>query len=87
MPIDAGGRIVNRERLRTLREERGWSLDDAGGRAGYGGHRPGSQSGKLESGRFLDPPISVLYRAAAALGVDLLELLVDPPRGPDSHQI
>jgi transcriptional regulator with XRE-family HTH domain len=72
---------VNRERIRTAREAQGLSMDEAGARAGFKGQRPGHQWNKIENGTSADPQISTLYRIAAALELELTEILVDPPKG------
>jgi transcriptional regulator with XRE-family HTH domain len=72
---------VNRERIRTAREARGWSMDEAGSRAGFEGPAPGppvEQDRERHVGR---PADLTLYRVAKALGLELTEILVDPPRG------
>ena len=73
---------VDRERVRTAREARGWSMDQAGARAGFQGLRPGHQWNKIENGTSANPQIGTLYRIAAALELDLTDILLDPPTAP-----
>jgi transcriptional regulator with XRE-family HTH domain len=77
---DAKPLYLNTERIAAAREALGWSLDEAGARAGFEGKRPGGRWNQIEKGHIADPQISTLYRIARALGLELTEILVDPPR-------
>lgn len=61
------------ERLRRLRHDRGWTLEQTGKASGIAA----STLSKIENG-LLSPTYDVLLRLAAGLGLDLAELFAPP---------
>lgn len=65
------------QRLRRLRERRGWSMTELGARCA-GAHATASQINKLEKGR-QQFNAQWLYRLAGALDCPVCDLLIDTP--------
>ena len=69
--VDAGLDLRLAARLKTLRQERGWSLDDLAGRAGISR----ATLSRLENGE-VSPTASVLGKLCAAHGMTLSRLML-----------
>jgi len=62
------------QRVKKLREQRGWTQQELAGRAGL----TNDTISNYERGRRTDPPVSVVWAVASAFGVSVEELLAEP---------
>jgi transcriptional regulator with XRE-family HTH domain len=74
----AMGQEFDRERMRQLRDAKGWSQTEAGAVAGFTG---ASQWSDIETGRKKNPTLDTISRIAEALGVDARTLIKPRVRG------
>ena len=74
----AASLALDREKIRTLRKERGYTIQQAAERAGM---KSGGQWSSIEAGTRRDPSFSTVQRIARALGVGIEELAADDDAG------
>jgi transcriptional regulator with XRE-family HTH domain len=75
---EVAGMVGLGERLRRMRESRGWSRYRLALLSGL----TGEGIGKLEEGESADPRLSTLVKLAGAFGVKVCELLPEAPPSP-----